>query len=133
MSAGRTRNIESCVDLDARFALESNVTIPESLSCGFLQYLHLRGRAVGQDPQAPQLGRQLHSGARSPFWLKAVEYQLVDLSASWFIFDAARPGNEQFWIAIEPNRHVVKITLAVVEPANQPLVDGLPAHHRCAV
>src|SRR5215472_17399377 len=133
MSAGRTRNIKSCVELDARFALELNVSILESLRRGFLQCLHSRGRTVRRNPQASQLGPQLQSGARTPLCLKAVQYQLIDLSASGFVFDATRLCHCQFVIAVKPHGHVVKISLAVVEPANQPFVDGLPAHAGCAV
>src|ERR1041385_7335359 len=133
MSAGRKRNIESCVDFDARFALELNVSILESVARGFLRHLHSRGRAVRRNPQPPQLGRQLPSGARAPLCLKAVQDQLVDLSASGFIFDAARLGDEQFLIAVEPHRYVIEITLAVLEPASQPLVNGLPARTGCTV
>src|SRR5439155_8152316 len=40
---------------------------------------------------------------------------------------------EQFLIAVEPHRYVIDITLAVLEPASQPLVNGLPARTGCTV
>src|SRR6185369_16363359 len=65
--------------------------------------------------------------------MKRVKDQLIQLSASGLILDATRPGNQQFMIGVGLDRLFVKISLAILEPSNQPLVHGLATYQRSAM
>ena len=130
---GGRRDVEIRFNLNPGLTLEPNVLALNFRSVRLIQHLHFRGGAIRGNLQPAQFGLQFRDCSLPLLGVKIVQDQLVEFAAPRDIVDVASGRNQQFEIVIEMYRLFMKITLAVFEPADHPLIHGFSTYQGSAV
>ena len=125
--AGRGGNVEVAFNLDSRLALKLDVQAPNFRRVRLIEH----GRFPANAPSEGifSLRNSACSSGMVPWpflGVKIVKDQLIDFAASGNIIHVAGGRDQQFEIVIEMHGLLMKIALAVLEPADHPLDRRLP-------
>ena len=99
----------------------------------FIQHGRFRGSAVRRNLQPAQFRLQFRNALRLQLGVKIVENQLIDFAAAGKVIHVTRGRDQQFKVVIQMHGLLMKISLAVLEPADHPLINRFPADQGSSV